>query len=178
MKREILMGVVFGFFFATAGFSVPITETQVWFDVGDLGSGRWQYSYEVTHISLPKPIEEFTIWFDFGLYENLSIQTPDPPAGDWDEIVVQPEPVLADDGFYDALTLDTGVGIGQTVSGFAVSFNWLGIGQPGPQFYEIIDPTTFETLNFGWTVPEPATLLLLGFGGFLLRKPATKRHKK
>ncbi len=57
MKRKLLLGVVFGFFFATAGFSVPITETQVWFDVADLGSGRWQYSYDVTNISLTPAIE-------------------------------------------------------------------------------------------------------------------------
>jgi len=47
------------------------------------------------------------------------------------------------------------IAIGEHVYGFAVSFDWLGEGEPGAQFYEIIDPDTFETINSGWTVPEP-----------------------
>jgi hypothetical protein len=96
------------------------------------------------------------------------------PPGGWDEIVIQPEPVLEDDGAYDAKALSMGIGVGQSVAGFAVSFNWLGDAlMPGPQFYEIIDPETFETIDSGMT-PEPATLLLLGLGGLtLLRKRRT-----
>jgi len=56
------------------------------------------------------------------------------------------------------------------VAGFAVSFDWLGTGEPGAQFYEIIDPDTFETIDSGWTVPEPGTICLLSFGGLVLWK--------
>jgi hypothetical protein len=163
MKRQIFAAVVFVFFLTATGFSVPKTEIR--YQTSDLGSGRWQYSYDVTNISLTVPIEEFTIWFDFGLYNNLAIQTPDPPASDWSEIVLQPEPVLQDDGAYDARALGLGIGIGQTVSGFAVSFDWLGDAtMPGSQFYEIIDPVTFETIDSGFTIPEPATIIVLGLG--------------
>ncbi len=172
MKKEILMGVVFAFFFAAAAFAVPIT--QIRYEATDLGSGRWLYNYEVTNISLTPAIEEFTIWFDYGLYETIAVEIP---KSGWNELVVQPEPVLADDGYYDALTLDTGIGTGQTVNGFAVSFNWLGVGQLGPQFYEIIDPVTFETIDFGYTVPEPTTLLLLGLGGMILQRKRRQGKK-
>jgi len=155
-------------------------QSQIWYSADDLGGGRWQYDYEVVNISLTSPIEEFTIWFDYGAYDNLLIKTPDPPAGDWDEIVLQPEPLLTDDGAYDAKALGAGIKadpLDNTVSGFAVSFNWLGDALvPGPQFYQIIDPETFETIDSGMTklIPEPATLLLLGLGGLaLLRKRRT-----
>jgi hypothetical protein len=176
MKRQIFAAVIFVFFLTATGFSVP--KTEISYQVSDLGSGCWQYTYDVTNISLTAPIEEFTLWFDFGLYKNLAIQTPDPPASNWSEIVIQPEPVLQDDGYYDALALDVGIGVGQTVSGFSVSFDWLGAGEPGSQFYEIIDPATFKTIDSGWTIPEPATILLLGLGGTILRRIHRRGRKE
>ena len=128
---------------------------------------------------MTESIEEFTIWFEFGLYDNLAIETPDLPASNWSEIVIQPEPVLKDDGAYDAKTLELGIGIGETVKGFAVSFDWLGDGiMPGSQFYEIIDPSTYETIDSGWTIPEPAAVFLLGLGGLALRKKPNHRFRR
>lgn len=170
MKRKIVVGGVFVCLFAAVAFGVPMTQIQ--YEISDLGSGQWQYTYNVMNISLSVPIEEFTIWFDFGLYDGLAFETPDPPADDWDEIVLQPEPVLGDDGAYDAKAevWNPGIGVGETVSGFSVSFDWLGAGEPASQFYEIIDPVTFETIGSGETVPEPATLWLVGLGALALRR--------
>jgi hypothetical protein len=168
MKRQIFAGLMFGFLFTAGSFGA---SKQIIYETNELGSGRWQYTYDVTNISLTVPIEEFTIWFDFGLYKNLAIQTPDPPASNWSEIVIQPEPVLQDDGAYDAKALGLGIGIGQVVTGFAVSFDWLGDAvMPGAQFYEIIDPDTYETIDSGRTIPEPATILLLGLGSLILKR--------
>lgn len=176
MKRQIFAAVVFVFFLTAIGFSVP--KTQIRYQTSDLGSGRWQYDYEVSNINLTVPIEEFTIWFDFGLYKNLAIQTPNPPASNWSEIVLQPEPVLQDDGAYDARALGLGIGIGQRVSGFTVSFNWLGDAvMPGPQFYEIIDPVTYQTIDSGYTVPEPASAVML-FSGWVLLGLQGRRRKR
>jgi hypothetical protein len=179
MKKTVSTGLVLVFCLGAGGFAVP--KTQIWYSAEELAGGRWQYNYEVTNISLTPAIEEFTIWFGYGAYDNLVIETADPLASDWSEVVWHPEPVLLDDGGYDAKALGAGIKadpLDNTVSGFAVSFDWFGVGEPGPQFYEIIDPLTLETIDSGMTklIPEPATLLLLGLGGLtLLRKRRTLR---
>jgi len=144
-------------------------NTQIWYEATDLGSERWEYTYDVANIGLAGGIEEFTIYFDYGSYDNLSVSTPATPP-DWDQIVWQVEPVLEDAGGYDALATNIELAIGENLTGFSVSFDWLGIGQPGPQYYEIIDPATFGTIESGYTVPEPASCLLLLSGGMLLRR--------
>ena len=148
------------------------SNTQIIYETTDLGSGRWEYTYDVMNISLTEGIEEFTVWFDYGLYDNLTVSTPETPS-DWDQIVWQVEPALGDPGGYDALATNLSIGIGESLSGFSVSFDWLDIGEPGSQYYEIIDPVTFGTIESGYTVPEPATCLLLLSGGVLLRRRKT-----
>jgi opacity protein-like surface antigen len=176
MRSKITGAVVFVCLFAASVFADP--NTQIRCQTTDLGSGRWQYTYDVYNLRLSEKVKEFTIWFGVSCYDNLSIETQDPPAGSWDQVVWQPEPFLGDDGGYDALAKNLGIGIGQNVSGFAVSFNWLGIGTPGSQFYEIIDPVDFHTVDSGFTVPEPATLLLFCLGGMILRKRVRRKSTK
>ena len=172
MKSEkVVLTIVFVCLFASSG--LDAANTEIWYETTDLGSGRWEYSYTVVNLpeSLIPEIREFTIWFDYGVYDNLLVTTPDPPASDWSEVVWDPEPVLEDDGAYDAVTLTVGIGQGENVSGFSVSFDWLpGTGQPGSQFYEIVVPNTspVEVIDSGWTIPEPASAVMLGLGGILL----------
>ena len=169
MRGKIVVGAVFVCLFATSVFGDPNTEIQ--YSVTDLGSDRWEYIYTVENIGLSAGIEEFTVWFDFGLYDNLVVTTPETPP-EWDQIVWQIEPVLEDPGGYDAVATNLSIDIGESLSGFSVSFDWLGGGEPGSQFYEIIDPVDFHTIESGWTVPEPGTLFLFGLGvlGLLRRK--------
>jgi hypothetical protein len=162
MRGQILTGVAFLSLLAATALGTP--KTKILYQAEELGTGRWQYTYEVINISLTPAIEQVTIWFDFGLYENLAVESSYPPAADWSEIVLQPEPVLKDDGAYDARVLVTGIGPAEEVGGFAVSFDWLAQGSPGSQFYEIVNPVTLETIDSSWTIPEPATLVLLCLG--------------
>ena len=85
---------------------------------------------------------------------------------------------MEDDGGYDAKALAAGISTGHSVDGFAVSFDWSGAGEPGPQFYQIIDPVTFDPIDSGMTVPEPATLLLLGLGGVCVRRRCRIKVRK
>ena len=170
MKSRVFMGVVSVFIFVTSVFGS--VNTQIWYETTDLGAGRWEYTYDVVNINLTEGIEEFTVWFDYGLYDNLSVSTLATPP-DWDQIVWQVEPVLEDAGGYDALATNLEIAIGENLSDFSVTFDWLGIGQPSSQYYEIIDPVTFGTIESGYTVPEPTTCLLLLSGGLLLRRRKT-----
>lgn len=134
---------------------------QIVYETTDLGGGQWEYVYTVSNLTLPAPLEEFTIWFELGSFAQLVATSEDPLLAQWDELVVQPDPVLTDDGFYDALATGAGIAPGASFAGFTVRFDWLGAGTPGAQLFEIIDPDTFETLYSGQTVPEPTTLSLL-----------------
>ena len=78
MRGRIIGGIVFVCLFAASVFGDP--NTQIWYQTTDLGSGRWQYTYDVYNLNLPEEIEEFTIWFGIGSYDNLTIATLDPPA--------------------------------------------------------------------------------------------------
>lgn len=134
MKSKVVIGIVCTLLCVRVVLAAP--ETQIIYSTTDLGLDRWQYTYDVMNISLTDGIEEFTIWFGIDLYDNLAVETLDPPAGNWDEIVWQPDPVLKDDGGYDALveSWNPGISQGQTVSGFSVTFDWLGIGEPSSQY--------------------------------------------
>ena len=150
-------------------------SNQISYSLEDLGLGRWKAVYEVQNINLINPIQEFTLWFDYGLYSNLSIETPSPLNAAWNESIYEPyqlPPLSPFDGYYDALAFDSGITAGQLTTGFTITFDWLGTGSPSAQRYEVIDPGTFETVAEGQTVyiPEPGCLLLLLTGALYLKK--------
>jgi hypothetical protein len=155
-----------------------MASIQVSYTLEDLGLGRWKAAYEVQNISLIEPIREFTIWFDYGLYSNLNIETPSPLNTAWNECIYQSyqlPPLTPVNGYYDALSIDSGIAAGQFASGFTITFDWTGDGLPAVQRFEVINPQTFQTVAEGQTthVPEPACWLLLITGSMYL----TKKHR-
>jgi hypothetical protein len=176
MRRIAVLEVMLTFLIAGTSFGESFSK--ILFSTNNLGADRWEYVYTVENKGLQQGINEFTIWFDVDSYDKLTINTPNPPANNWDVIIWQPEPLLDDDGGYDALAKGLSIGVGQSVTGFSVSFNWSGTGLPGPQYYEIIDPGSFETIESGWTVPEPATIMLFVFGFLVLKKNPKNQVRK
>jgi outer membrane protein assembly factor BamB len=127
--------------------------TEVGFVPEDIGGGQWVYHYMLTNDTLADPIEQFIIWFEPWLYENLSIVS-DPHIGyDWYQDTVEPDPVWLYYGAYRALAWDEGIPVGDSESGFAVRFTYLGEGTPGPQEFDIVDPNEYISLEAGWTTP-------------------------
>jgi hypothetical protein len=144
------------------------TATIINFTTTALGSGSFENIYTIENDTLA-PIKEFTIWFDAALYSNLQITTKSQLADNWDELI------LSSTGFgipvgYDGLATGSGIAISETVSGFSVSYNWIGTGLPGRQSFEIINSITNQTIESGNTVPEPTTLFLLSLSIGFVRK--------
>lgn len=162
-EKKGFIAVLFFFFIA-----IHTNAVTVSYDLVSVGGKTYEYIYTVTNNSMVVPVQEFTIWFPEQLYQALEIMTPIPLSNNWDEII------LEQSGFglplgYDALAIDNGVEFGESVSGFKVRFNWLGEGLPESQLFEIIDPDTFGVIDSGQTIPEPASLLLLGLGAIFSR---------
>ncbi len=160
-----------GVFLVVQAYSVHAVVIE--FTLDDLGSGAYQYNYTVTNDELTAGVGLFDVFFEFGLYENLLV-TSSPP--DWDTIIFLPDSILGD-GAFDSLALGSVLALGETLSGFSVSFDWLGAGTPGSQFFEVVDPFTFDFLADGSTtlaeaVPAPVGpgLLLIGLVGCWVSK--------
>lgn len=172
MNKRLFFGLICGLVCGELVFGTGSTEIS--YATTNLGSNQWQFTYQVTNLALSAPINEFTIWFDYGSYQNLAITTLDPPAGNWDEMVWQPELGLGNGG-YDAMAISLGIGPGEMETGFSVRFDWLGTGTPGSQFYEILNPSDFSRIDSGMTIPipEPNTLMVILAGFGLIKK--TKR---
>ena len=141
----------------------PATATSINYDVSNITGNTWEYTYTVNNDTLGFDIDEFTVYFDFGLYESLSATAT--PAS-WDPLMVEPDNFLSNDGFYDALALSGGITPGSSLGSYSVRFNYLGAGAPGSQRFEIVDPFTFDVLDSGQTnlVPVPAAVWLFGSG--------------
>lgn len=132
-----------------------------------IAGDTWEYNYTVSN-DMALTVDEFSIYFDVVRYADLVVTGA--PA-DWDALVVQPDPALPDDGFYDALALGSGVATGESAGGFAVQFRYVAAGEPGEQAFDVLDPATFEVLFSGRTVAggavpidAPATALLVVLG--------------
>jgi len=131
-------------------------------DLSDVTPGvdLWEYTYSISGFDF-QTNQGFSVFFDDQLYGNL--QNPRPSSSpDWSVITVQPDVILHDPGFLDALALTNSP---STVVPFQVDFVWLGQGVPGSQPFYIYD-STFTPISSGSSVivPEPQTWLLASCG--------------
>ena len=136
--------------------------TDISYTVEYIADNQWVYNYAVSNLELTEGIEQFTIWFDYSKYESLQIASDTVLDAAWDQLVWQPNGTLLNNGGFDALALIAPIVLGESVSGFSVSFMWSGDSSPGSQYYEIVNPDNpSEILDSGFTVPEPSSIVLL-----------------
>lgn len=142
-------------------------------DLADTTAGQnlWQYSYLVSGFNF-QANQGFSIFFDHQSY--LGLQSPPPAVGpDWNILSVQPDLVLGQPGYYDALALQNNPSLANP---FVIDFIWQGGDTPGAQPFTIYN-SDFSTLFAGQTVPEPTVSVLTGLGMvvLLLRRRFHKR---
>ena len=135
---------------------------------------RWQYSYNVVSGNFGLG-GGFNVLFSPALYSSLEPSLPQ-TVGDWDVVVVaqpDPDPVNPADGLYAAVASTPTPSLAVT---FVVTFDWLGIGTPGPQPFEVFDASGFLPSEGGLTqaaavgeAPLPGTFALLMLGLLALR---------
>lgn len=147
-------------------FSTPVSNvlaSSIGFSAIPLGGDRWRYDYTVTNAGPPIDFDQFTLYFDKSLFAGLSDEVAAPG---WSPFVAQPDLGLASDGFLDVLSLAGLAAAAVPVSGFSVSFTYLGAGAPGSQPFDLLDSSSFVVVQSGFTtpVPEPAAAAMLILG--------------
>lgn len=158
---------------AACAFAGCASAATIAYEATQIAGTTWRYDYTVTNDAGADPLQEFTIAFALGSYADLRSTTS--PAG-WDALIGVVDPALPADGYVDWCAFDglacagPGLAAGATLSGFSVVFDWLGVGTPGSQAFDLISPLPFAIVASGVTVPlqrpaevsEPATLALMG----------------
>jgi hypothetical protein len=133
------------------------------------GGNSWVYEYTVIN-NESYDIRSISITFDTSEFTDLVLTSPPDISTAWDEQIFSFTPGSE---IYDVLAVgDNKIGVGETLSGFSVSFTYSGGDLPDSQFFEIYDPDDYtEPLTSGWTipVPEPAAVVLL-LGGLAVMR--------
>jgi len=184
MKTVCLVGAV-----TALVLSLPsgIHAQTISYTATDVSGSTWDYNYTVTN-NTASTINEFTIFASLGQFSNLSIASS---PSSFNSVVLQPDAGIPADGYFDALSNSGGLTAGATLSGFSMQFNYLGSGTPGSQLFNIVDPTTFNTLGAGYTTagggvtqaPEinsgsaPGAITLL-LGSLLVLRARTSSKRK
>lgn len=152
--------------------SSAATAGLVHFQATSLGGDLWHYDYTLQGQAPTGGFDGITIYFAADAYRLVNNLVA--PL-DWDPLVVQPDTGLPADGFVDLLNVG---GLLQDMVGpvnFSVNFQFLGMGAPGSQPFELYRTAPFATVlsdqtQSPATVPEPGTAALVGLAlGLVLR---------
>ena len=156
--------VAAGFFLGTPQAANAIAiEYQATHAMGN----TWQYNYFVSGFTFPANYS-FRISFNYANYLNLQNPVVSPAPAMWDVSSIEPSVAFQAAGWYYGAAL---VNNPSTTLPFTITFDWLGIGAPGSQPFEIYDDA-FSTISSGNTilrqagplppapVPGPAVLYL------------------
>jgi hypothetical protein len=165
---------------ATSVQAIPIIQYSV--SALPVPGNYFRYDYTVTNDgSLGVPISLFDIEFDTTLYNEASLQ-PQSPA-DWTDLVLGSALGVPAAVEWEAIV--AGIASGETGTGFAVEFQWLGSDLPGVQSFLIYDPDTFAVLASGSTtprdqqpIPEPAGWLLAGTALLLAARSVRRKRTR
>lgn len=160
-------------------FALSANASVIEYSLTNIGGNSWRYDYGITN-NTNTTIAEFTIFFDLHRYSNLQVVHS---AQEWDSIVVQPDPNLPSDGFFDTLALSAGLFPDSTlrIGAFSVLFDFSGPGAPGSQPFEAYN-AAFAMVGSGFTtlpssVPEPSTGYLIVAAGLVIRYTLRLRRK-
>ncbi len=161
MRALALRSFVVAAALAAASAEAAVIDSQA----TNLTGNTWRYDYTVSNNgAITSEIYLFDILFDPALYaeDSLAIVSDPGLTFSWNQIILASG--LGVPAAFDALVNGGGIGTGESIGGFAVSFTWLDAGTPGSQGFEIYDPNTFALLGTGSTsaVPGPASLWLMG----------------
>ena len=124
MRTVSLVGVVTAF---ALGLLTDVRAQTISYMATDVSGITWDYNYRITN-NTASTISEFTIFASLGQYANLSVASS---PSSFNSLVVQPDPAIPADGYFDAQANSAGLADGATLSGFAMQFTYLGSAAAG-----------------------------------------------
>ena len=152
---------------ATLASASTAQAAMVEYTATSLGGNAWRYDYTLNNSGAALSFDEFSVYFDAPGISALSVAAA---PGGWSSLVVQPDPLLPDAGYFDALHLSGNVAAGSSTPGFSVIFSYLAGLTPGAQRFDLVTSEPFQTVSTGTTslapsaVPLPAGFALMLFG--------------